>query len=266
MVARLALLILIAALLSACVGPPPGEGCRSCHRPHHAEKGTCVSCHRGNGRSTRLAIAHYRLVPAELSHFTIPGSVRVEEGKRVAERFGCRRCHRLGEKGTRLAADLDRLAGDDPVRLFEAIRQPVLFMPDFRFDDRRTADVVNAIMAFAGAAPAQGTAAVPLVVHFEAVRAKEDNLFVTKCGGCHRLLTAGEGGLGAGTVAPNLSGLFSPFYPTPFKPDEPWTPERLGRWLDNPRSVRPAALMSPVPLTKEEKAKLVPFLRADLEN
>jgi cytochrome c2 len=205
-------------------------------------------------------------VPAELSHFTIPGSVRVEEGKRVAERFGCRRCHRLGEKGTRLATDLDRLAGDDPSRLFEAIRQPVLFMPDFRFDDRRTADVVNAVMAFAATSPEKRAEAAPQVVHFETVRVKGDNLFVTKCGGCHRLLTPREGGLGTGTVAPNLSGLFTPFYPTPHKPGEPWTPERLGRWLDNPRAVRPGTLMSPVPLNKEEKAKLFPLLLVDLEH
>ena len=64
-------------------------------------------------------------------------------------------------------------------------------------------------------------------------------------------------------MAPNLSGLFTPFYPTPFKPSEPWTPERLGRWLDNPRAVRPVTPMQPVSLTADEKRRLFGILKSD---
>lgn len=262
MVARLPLLILLALLLAACVGKAPEEGCRSCHGTHYAERGSCVSCHRGNGKSVRKAIAHHRLIPAKLAHFTVPGSPRVEAGKRLAERFGCRRCHTIGGKGTRLAADLDRLAAADPLRLLGAIQRPVPFMPDFRFDGRQAADLVNAVMAFAAAAPRRSGDEPPTVIHFAAPR-QEENLFAKKCGGCHRLLTPREGALGSGDVAPNLSGLFTPFYPAPFKPGEPWTTERLGRWLDNPRAVRPATSMQPVRLTAEEKERLLGILTSD---
>lgn len=263
MVARFPLLILLCLVLAACVGKAPGEGCLSCHQSHYAERGSCVSCHRGNGKSVRKAIAHHRLIPAELAHFTVPGSRRVEEGKRLAERFGCRRCHNLGGKGTRLAADLDRLAGDDPVRLFGAIKRPVLFMPDFHFDDRQAAGLVNAVMAFAAKAPRPVSGGLPVVVHFASPQQGEKNIFEKKCGGCHRLLTAREGALGNGDVAPNLSGLFTPFYPTPFKPGEPWTPERLGRWLDNPRAVRPDTPMPPVRLSPPEKKQMIEMLKID---
>lgn len=252
--------MLLALLLAACVGKAPGEGCRSCHGPHYTERGSCVSCHRGNGRSVRRAIAHHRFIPADLAHFTIPGSPRVEEGKRLAERFGCRRCHTLGCRGTRLAADLDRLADDDPARLPGAIQRPVPFMPDFRFDGRQAADLVNAVMAFASAAPLSSGDELPLVIHFASPHRAKENLFEQKCGGCHRILTSREGALGSGDVAPNLSGLLTPFYPTPFKPGEPWTAERLGRWLDNPRTVRPVASMPPVRLSPEEKAQLTAIL------
>jgi cytochrome c2 len=136
-------------------------------------------------------------------------------------------------------------------------------MPDFHFDDRQAAGLVNAVMAFAAKAPRPVSGGLPVVVHFASPQQGEKNIFEKKCGGCHRLLTAREGALGNGDVAPNLSGLFTPFYPTPFKPGEPWTPERLGRWLDNPRTVRPVTPMPPVRLSPAEKKQLTEMLKAD---
>jgi hypothetical protein len=62
-----------------------------------------------------------------------------------------------------------------------------------------------------------------------------ENAFDKHCGGCHRVLTRRWGGLGSGLVGPNLSGLTSEFYPMPFREGEPWTAERLKKWLENPR-------------------------------
>jgi cytochrome c2 len=80
------------------------------------------------------------------------------------------------------------------------------------------------------------------------------------CGGCHRVLTRKWGGLGRGAIGPNLSGLTGEFYPTQFKEGEPWTTERLGKWLENPRAIRPGARMPPKVPPDADAARLMEIL------
>jgi hypothetical protein len=66
------------------------------------------------------------------------------------------------------------------------------------------------------------------------------------------MLTMRHDLLGSGTIGPNLSGLFSPFYPLTFEGTKPWTMERLEQRLRNPRQVSSHALMPPVVLDTGE--------------
>jgi cytochrome c2 len=63
-----------------------------------------------------------------------------------------------------------------------------------------------------------------------------------------------------GTVGPNLSGLFSEFYPATAAGQKRWDPQALEKWLKNPRQSLPATQMRPVPLKKEEFDLLLQML------
>ncbi len=222
------------------------NACLTCHQSHHAEQGSCIGCHRGNDRTDRKEIAHHDLIAGRFAHFTLKGNPVVVQGKRLVEVLACRRCHVFEKKGNRLAADLGRLARDiGPQAISDAIRSPVLLMPNFHLDDMQIAALVNAIMAGmeSAGAKAQETAQV---VHFEGKERGQENMFVKQCGPCHKLLSERFGGLGSGDTGPNLSGLFSEFYPQTYRDTEPWTSDTLKKWLENPRNIRPAARMKPV--------------------
>jgi cytochrome c2 len=80
-------------------------------------------------------------------------------------------------------------------------------------------------------------------------------VFEKECGGCHRFLGA-AGPVGTGTAAPNLSGLFTEFYPPTAPGERRWTEKALADWLRNPRSARPHATMPPVALSDEDLRKV----------
>jgi len=103
----------------------------------------------------------------------------------------------------------------------------------------------------------------PVVVHFEDRERRKDNPFVKDCGGCHRVLTEGQGGLGQGDVGPNLSGLLSEYYPKTFRDGERWSADGLKKWLRNPREIRPLATMAPVRLKEEELSRLLGVFREE---
>lgn len=228
-----------------------GEKCLSCHRPHRQWTGECRGCHRGNPATARRELAHAGLHGVPFAHAAVPGSPVTEAGRQLLERSGCRRCHRSAERGNRLAGDLDRvfpaLRTDEAV---QALRQPAQFMPDFAFTQESAALLVTALLANAAQAPPPA-GEVPRVVHFAAA-GETENPFAKHCGGCHRQLTSRWGGGGKGAIGPNLSGLFSEFYPRRFKDEERWTPANLEKWLKNPRAIRPAARMAPQKLAPAE--------------
>ena len=238
--------------------------CLKCHRSHYREKGSCVGCHGGDPRSERPAIAHHDLVAARFSWSSIPGSAQRERGNKLRDTFACRRCHATAGKGNRLASSLDRLpAGTTPENLAQSIRFPALFMPQFRFDERQAVDLVNAILAGAREAGRNGKESAketPQVVHFQAKRPGQENVFEKRCGACHRVLTRILGGFGRGGIGPNLSGLMSRHYPRSAAKNSQWSPAALEKWLKNPRESRDATPMRPVPLEKAELERLLELL------
>lgn len=235
--------------------------CLHCHTPHYQPNGGCVGCHRGDDRTDRVRIAHTNLIPARFAHFTLGNSPPVKRGKKLQQLFACRRCHTVAGKGNRLAADLDRFAvSAAPQEIFDAMKSPVLFMPSFRFDDRQMTDLVNAILAGGGKAGRKGRDA-PQAVHFEDGGKNGENAFVKQCGACHRALTERLGGVGRGEIGPNLSGLFTEFYPGRYRGEERWSAQNLKKWLGNPRKARQNARMQPVRLKADEFEWLVDILK-----
>jgi cytochrome c2 len=202
-------------------------------------------------------VAHRRLIQGRYSHFALPGSPVTERGRRHLQTAGCRRCHLIGGKGNRLASDLDLVARDaTPGELHAAIRQPALLMPDFQFPETKIVELVNALLE-ASRKNASGPAEeIPRVIYFAGQENKEENAFSRYCGDCHRLLSPVLGGVGKGTIAPNLSGLLTEFYPRFFRGEERWSGENLKKWLKNPRSIRPGARMPPVHPEQKELLEL----------
>ena len=235
------------------------KGCLTCHPPHYVDRGSCVTCHQGDERTDRKRIAHYRLIPARYATFTLPVSDRVERGKKLLERFGCRRCPTAGGLGTTLAASLDRLHGKSTEELVVAIDRPAIHMPEFRFAPAERDDLVTYLLHLGRGGGRVGRE-TPAVIHFDRRERAVEHPFVRRCGGCHKALTETLGGVGWGTVGPNLSALFTPFYPRPYRSGEPWTPERLREWLHNPRKARPSAVMPPVVLDEGEAGRIAELL------
>jgi cytochrome c2 len=143
----------------------------------------------------------------------------------------------------------------DANELEQSLADPALYMPDFRFTLEQRTQLVAALLSRAGRAEA-GEPEKPKVVHFRAA-GDERAVFADQCGDCHKVLSRSSGGLGEGSAGPNLSGLFTRFHPRTFPEDRAWSPDRLRKWLDNPRQVRAGALMPPVPLSREQERDLL---------
>lgn len=235
--------------------------CLKCHGSHYVSLGNCMGCHRGDDRSDRIRIAHRDLIPARYAHFTLPGSLEVERGKKLIDLYACRRCHRTFVKGNRLAADLDRLFHTTPPqKIHDAIKFPAVYMPDFHFSDQQLDDIVNAIMA-AGRRAVPEVVETPQVIHFAEKEGGRENPFVKNCGPCHKLMSQQFGGQGKGEIGPNLSGLFTEFYPATFHGKERWTEKRLRKWLENPRKLLSTSAMRPVLPEKEELEEIMRILK-----
>ena len=128
-------------------------------------------------------------------------------------------------------------------------------MPDFHFSEQQLVELVNAIHANSQKAT-QPSKEVPIIIHFDEQQKEEEAIFVRKCGACHRMLTKLKGGLGSGYIGPNLSGLFTEFYPKSYPQEKSWTVQALKDWLKNPRKVLKNARMNPVELKQVEWEKL----------
>lgn len=264
MVFRLALLILLSFPAESSASEEALNRCFACHQGHHQEYGTCTDCHRGDPRSSRPNIAHFGLIPARHAWFNLPDTPQVEQGTRQLETNACRRCHISGDKGNRLATNLDRsVAASDPLSLIEAIRNPVQLMPDFHLPESRLDALINALFSL-GQKIEIVSDEMPQVVHFEGRDSMEENLFVKHCGGCHQALTEALGGLGDGIVAPNLSGLLTEFYPETAKDNTAWNRDNLKKWLKNPRDIHPLTRMMPVRLEDERLTQLIDLLDEDI--
>lgn len=254
MVSRVLTIALFLAAVPAW-GVQPRRLCLSCHPAHYAARGGCSDCHLGNPASERKNIAHAGVRAGKYARFTIGDEAYIKGGERLMDQLACRRCHVSGGRGNRLAVSLDgaavrKTAGE----LALSIRLPVSIMPNFALKEEETTTLVNAILA--GSQGRQTDGAAPVRVHFSNIGKKRVDIFMAKCGGCHRILSRRLGAVGTGEAAPDLSGLFSVFYPKTFRGGEAWTHRNLAAWLKNPREIRPWARMLPVALTGTETKEL----------
>lgn len=253
------MLFLLPAQLPAGEPPQARNQCLSCHPVHYPERGGCRDCHGGIATTQRREIAHHGLIAGRYAAFTIPGRSVTQQGERLLKDYACRRCHVSAEKGNGLAANLDLAQQDShPEELDNSIADPVLFMPQFHFYPEQRVALVNAIYQ-GGRASGPPPGEIPRVIHFEYSGERQERQFAKHCGSCHRVLTGRYGGLGSGLIGPNLSGLFSEFYPQTAgrQEDQRWTPDLLRKWVRNPREFRPLTQMAPLELTEEELAGLI---------
>jgi cytochrome c2 len=255
LVARLAVLI-GAALLAACLGAGPrtaATGCLACHEPHRERVAACVSCHRGNPAAARKELAHAHLLRGRTADHLLATSDAVRAGSRLVEAAGCRRCHVIGGSGNRLATELDAVAGGrEQSEILSSILRPVENMPEFGFDPGQAEALAAVLLHHArddGGPP-------PYRVHFQRKPAAHGVGFEETCGPCHRRLDR-RGAQGSGSAGPNLSGLFTPHYPPTASGGRAWDARALREWLRNPRAVRGATTMPPVPMNEQEFGRLV---------
>jgi len=242
------------------------SSCLTCHKSHNTEQESCVGCHRGNDRTDRKEIAHHDIITGRFTHFTIKGGPVMERGKKLVDVLACRRCHIHGGKGNRLAINLTRLSSNTaPQGIFDSVKSPVLFMPNFYCDDMQITAIVNAILDGADSAGAKGRKTAQ-VVHFEDEKQSIKNVFAKQCGSCHKALSERSGGLGNGDIGPNLSGLLSEYYPRTYRYASPWTPDKLKKWLENPRNMRVNARMKPMRFAAGEFDQLMETMRINSED
>lgn len=254
------LVFALAGWAGAASKRPAAGSCGGCHTAHRADQGSCAACHRGDPAAHRKEIAHQRLLSRRAADHARADAPAVAEGRKLVARLACRRCHVVGGSGNRLATGLDGVAWAREQRELErAIAAPVENMPSFGLDTGQTDSVIAFLLH--GADPDRPEAAYR--VRFSGAGAKGDSTFESRCGGCHRALTA-AGPLGRGSAGPSLSGLLTSFYPARAPEGRPWSREALAIWLENPRADRPLAGMRPVRLALGEHERLVEELGASV--
>jgi mono/diheme cytochrome c family protein len=245
--------LLIAALfLAGCLKQPSSlareRGCRSCHEAHYVREGACQDCHRGNPSAAREELAHERLLTGRAAEYRLAHGPATRDGQRLVEILACRRCHTISGKGNHLATSLDAVAWKrEQAQLVGSIREPVENMPKFGLDGAQAQAIVAFLLRSGSLDPPQDT----YRVHFTRRGSALPTVFEKQCGGCHRFLGP-AGPVGTGTTGPNLSGLFTPFYPPTAPGKRAWTAKALAEWLGNPRASRPVTTMPPVALGKDE--------------
>lgn len=240
---------------AGAVGAP--VSCLGCHAPHRQADGACVACHRGNPGIDRKALAHHRLLRGAAAAWGIPGAAAVEDGARLRDAGGCRRCHVTGGKGNDLAISLDEVAwARDQDELRASILRPASAMPDFGFTQAQADRLIAVLLRDARSRPA----AARYQIRFQRGASPGRHPFERHCGPCHRALTRG-GPMGVSASGPDLSGLLTPHYPV--AGGRTWDRARLERWLRNPRAERPQTIMPPVSVTEAELDAIVDRLRPD---
>ncbi len=207
----------------------------------------CVWCHRGNAATSRKDLAHNNLIGKDYANYRLPESDFIASGIKWVDSMACRRCHVQNKLGNHLATNLDQLLDRALISEIErAIAVPAFYMPDFVLNGSVLQAVITQVLA-GGSVYKVGQVGAPVVVHF-ADNVDHDTLFEKHCGSCHRVLTARHGGLGVGEQGPNLSGLFSKFYPANALNNQAWTDAGLRDWIKNPRKIRLLTTMPPLVL------------------
>lgn len=257
MAARAAVLIAGLALAGCLKAAPPAaavraSGCSACHARHFVREGACHDCHRGDPGAARAELAHARLLSGRAAEHRLPEAAAVREGRRLVEALACRRCHRIAGEGNALATDLDRVVfSREQPALVRSLVEPVSNMPRFGLDVRQA----EAVVAFLLRNGRRDAPEETYRVRFARRADQPAAAFDRACGGCHRFLGA-SGPQGSGSAGPNLSGLFTPFYPRTARGGTAWTESALAEWIRNPRAVRPQTTMPPVALEDDERLRV----------
>ena len=234
----------------------PKNHCLDCHVGHYFSYKSCRSCHRGIDKSSRKEIAHYGLIPGRYAYFRFEKSKILRQGNKLIQRAGCLRCHRISGKGNFLATPLDLLPDDIEItKLVDFIKNPPMYMPEFKFRDDQIVKIINVILRGIFCSTKMHKREY-YYVHFESFEKKD--IFSLRCGMCHKILTKTRGGLGKGNIGPNLSGLFTQFYP---KKSYKISETNLGDWLKNPRSIKELTLMPPVEISPQEVNYLIKLIK-----
>lgn len=140
-------------------------------------------------------------------------------------------------------------------------------MPDFRMTGEQATSLVTFLLAAAQDAPRSAPeAARPRRVLFDNAGRSGSDVFSRSCGPCHRVLSHQRGALGAGIAGPNLSALFSDYYPRRLQGRERWTERDLNEWVAYPRRIKRQSLMRPVTLTAAEFSELIGILRSHADS
>ena len=230
--------------------------CLTCHEEHYERVGACVYCHRGIDKTTRKAIAHYKLIRGGNASFRFDEHSYVLKGKEVIKNAGCRRCHVIGGKGNLLSANIDiSVKNNNMDEILKSIKHPVEYMPDFHFDDDQINIIVTALL---NEGFDEITRMDYVVVHFEEEKG-DKSLFSKKCGNCHKIISNPSGGLGNGRVGPNLSGLYSEYFPN-ISGIDIWSKEKLKGWLRNPRDIKKTTDMPVLELQSNELKEILEIL------
>jgi mono/diheme cytochrome c family protein len=259
-----AALLIAAILVAGCLKGPSTvareKGCRSCHEAHYVREGACQDCHRGNPGALREELAHERLLTGRAAEYRMKVAQGPRDGERLVEMLACRRCHSIGGKGNSLAANLDAVAWKrEQPQLVSSIREPVENMPRFGLDRAQAEAIVAFLLRSGNPEPPRDT----YRVHFTRGSSARPTVFERECGGCHRFLGS-TGPVGGGSAGPNLSGLFTPFYPKTAPGDRAWTGKAIADWLRNPRAARPQTTMPPVALGADDLRKVTAELGGPL--
>ena len=247
----IALFILFTALCASAE-----EMCDSCHidKIHYKSIGLCTLCHRGNGGTSRIKLAHENILDRRYAFFLMTDNWSVFKGNLLIEVAACRRCHTIGDTGNTLAGNLNISTHEKDIKtLTDALKNPFLYMPQFNFSDEQIVYVINGLLnnAFYSKSTTEGY----ITVHFD--RAGEsENIFDKQCGKCHKVISKQRGPLGEGNRGPNLSGLFTNEFRS-LQEVKKWDNKTLKKWLKNPRKIKKNALMPVIKLKSDELEDIV---------
>ena len=230
-----------------------GSACLNCHKKHYEKIANCIVCHRGINKTSRKDIAHFGLITKKFSDFTI-NNRDINMGREIVNNSHCRRCHYIENKGNFIAVNLNNSGYENIGEyLFKMIKNPVEFMPNFEFDNETVYKIVKYILFNSNNVSIKQN---PYPVF---MKSSQKSVFKELCSGCHNIISKKTGPVAGKNIGPNLSGLFSGFYPVDFiKPKSPkWDNETLKKWILNPRNYKKNSTMPPLEISKSDLEKLL---------
>ncbi len=197
----------------------------------------------------------FQQIPARTNAAALTDGVK--RGKHLWEDNNCMGCHTLFGEGAYYAPELTKVyERRGPVFMRALLKDPAAMYPgqrqmtNYHFTDEQIGDLI-AFFEWAGKVDLNGFPAKPTLgapAQHEATppsTAQRPQVFSQLCMTCHAL-----GGVG-GTVGPTLDGVGS-------RLDAAY----LGRWLNDPLSVKPDSKMPKLPLDATQVSELVTFLSA----